>query len=81
MRVMRDFQCDDGHITEQFVDSTVEQTTCSVCGKPAYKQLSAARSKLEPFSGAFPGAYYAWNNMRLEKAKQERKAKAADADA
>lgn len=77
MRVMRDFQCDEGHVTERFVDSNVEQTTCEVCGKPATKLLSAARSKLEPYSGAFPGAYYAWNNMRVEKAKQERKAKAS----
>lgn len=73
MRVMRDFHCEDGHTTERFVDSTVEQTTCAVCGKPALKQVSAARSKLEPYSGAFPGAYYAWNRMRNEKAKQERK--------
>jgi hypothetical protein len=80
MRVMRDFQCDEGHVTEQFVDSNVEQTTCEVCGKPAVKLLSAARSKLEPYSGAFPGAYYAWNNMRVEKAKQERKAKATNGE-
>lgn len=80
MRVMRDFQCEEGHKTERFVDSETEQTTCEVCGKPAFKQVSAARSKLEPFTGAFPGAYYAWNRKRLEKAKQEQKAKASQAD-
>jgi hypothetical protein len=77
MRVMRDYQCEEGHMTERFVDSSVEQTTCDVCGKLATKQLSAARSKLEPYSGAFPGAYYAWNNMRREKTVQEQKQKAA----
>lgn len=80
MRVMRDFTCEDGHRTEKFVDSDTEQLECPVCGKPAYKQLSAARSKLEPYSGAFPGAYYAWNRMRAEKTKQEQKQKAANSE-
>lgn len=77
MRVMRDFTCEDGHTTERFVDSSTEQLECLVCGKTATKQLNSARSKLEPYSGAFPGAYYQWNNMRLEKAKQEQKQKAS----
>jgi len=73
MRVMRDFECKNWHKTEHFVDSTVEEVSCPVCSHPALKVVSAARSKLEPYSGAFPGAYYAWNRMRNEKAKQERK--------
>lgn len=73
MRVMRDFECQNSHKTEHFVDSTTEEVKCPVCGETAVKQVSAARSKLEPYSGAFPGAYHSWNRMRLEKLKHEKK--------
>lgn len=80
MRVMRDFLCEEGHTTERFVDSSTEETTCSECGKPAFKQVNATRSYLEPFSGAFPGAYYDWNRKRLDKLKQEKKQKASSSE-
>ena len=80
MRVMRDFLCEEGHTSERFVDSSVETTECTVCGKPAHKQVNAAKSYLEPYSGAFPGAYYDWNRKRLEKIRQEKKAKAANGE-
>lgn len=35
MAILHDFQCDSGHLTEEFVSSVCTQVPCSVCQKPA----------------------------------------------
>ncbi len=69
-----DFKCAAGHTHEAFVkDATVLTVDCTDCGQAAQRQLSAPVSKLEGWSGAFPGAASKWESRRFEKIKQERK--------
>ena len=56
MRILNDFQCSEGHITEHLVEYTQNTVVCPVCGKEAQRQLAAPRSKLEGITGSFPGA-------------------------
>jgi hypothetical protein len=72
-RRLFDFLCEQGHTTEGLVDTEVSEITCKVCGEAAKRLISAPRVNLEPFSGAFPGAYHAWNRKRAEKLAQDRK--------
>ena len=67
------FLCEQGHTTEALVDTEVFTITCKTCENEAKRTVSAPRPRLEPFSGAFPGAYYSWNTRRAEKMAQERK--------
>lgn len=73
MKIMSDFLCDDGHVTEALRDDSVRTITCPICGKDAVKAVSAPTIKLEGFSGAFPDAYDRWARVRAEKLKQEQK--------
>jgi len=79
MKILLDFQCENGHVTEKLISSTVHHIICDECGKEAHRLIATPRVKLEPFSGAFPGAYYAWNRKREEALKQERKRSYSDA--
>lgn len=74
MRRMFEFACEEGHISEAYEDETVRQIACQSCGVEANRIVSAVRSNLEGLSGAFPGAYHAWERKRSEKLAQERKA-------
>ena len=68
-----DFECANGHRQELMVGADVRVQTCSVCGLPADRALSAPRCKLEGFSGAFPTAADKWERNRESHMKQERK--------
>lgn len=72
---MYDFQCvsDDAHVFEKFCDVELRTAVCPECGELANRIVSPVRCELEPFSGAYPGAYYAWNQKRAQKMAQERK--------
>lgn len=72
-RRLFDFLCEEGHATEALVNYEVTQVPCSVCSKPALKQLSAPTIYLEPFSGLHPSAADRWARNRAEKLKQEQK--------
>lgn len=67
-----DFRCPEGHVAEHFVENETA-VECSTCGKLALRQPAAPRSKLEPFTGAFPGAADKWVRDRESKMKQESK--------
>lgn len=73
MKRMFDFQCDEGHIHEAFVDSEIRSNPCPECGKPAARLISTPMVKLEGTSGAFPGEAMKWERKRAEKLTQERK--------
>lgn len=73
MKIMSDFKCPDGHITEALREDSVQSIVCTQCGKDAVKALAAPRSKLEGFSGAFPDAYDRWSRVRAEKLTIEQK--------
>ena len=74
MRRMFEFVCEDGHISEALVDEECRDLVCRACGKPSTRIVSSVRSNLEGITGAFPGAYDAWERKRSDKLKQERKA-------
>jgi hypothetical protein len=63
---MFEFACDSGHITEKFIDETVKQVECSVCGEVANRIMSSVRCSLEGITGDFPGAYAKWNKVHRE---------------
>ena len=73
MLIVRDFQCAKGHVEEYFVDSSIDTVVCRHCGNDATKLLSAPRSKLDPFSGAFPDAADRWDKNRQSHIRWERK--------
>lgn len=73
MKILNDFVCADGHVTEALRDDSEHAITCPACGKEAVKALATPRVKLEGFSGAFPDAYDRWTRVRAEKLKQEQK--------
>lgn len=61
MRRIFDFQCDEGHNTERYIDSETRTINCPVCGKPAVRQIAAANFILEGVTGDFPGAAMRWD--------------------
>lgn len=73
MKILNDFKCADGHVTEALREDSVTTIVCTHCGKDAIKALAAPRSNLEGFSGAFPDAYDRWTRVRAEKLKVEQK--------
>lgn len=69
-----EFECEENHhITERLVVTECREATCSVCGNLAKRIVSSPQVKLEGITGAFPGAYDAWERKRAEKQKQEQK--------
>ena len=73
MKILNDFLCDEGHVTEAFRDDSEQSIICPLCSKAAIKALATPQIKLEGFSGAFPDAYDRWTKVRAEKLKQEQK--------
>ena len=73
MKILNDFLCDEGHVTEALRDDSEQSIVCPVCGNTAIKALAAPQIKLEGFSGAFPDAYDRWSRVRADKLKQEQK--------
>lgn len=73
MRRLFEFRCEDGHVTEFFVDESKRKETCPTCGKEAHRVVSPVRCYLDPISGDFPGATARWARMREEKRLEERK--------
>jgi len=67
------FQCSS---CNNLFDELTEYTStlnCPQCGGIATKTLNTVNVKLEGISGAFPGAYYAWEKKHKQKLDQERK--------
>ena len=75
-RRMYDFKCEQNHQMESFVDETVKETTCDVCGEIATRIISPTGIYLEPFSGNHPSATARWAKQRAEKLAVEKKTKA-----
>lgn len=73
MRRFFDFQCDDGHTHEAFVDSETRVIQCPECGKDARRLISTPAVRLEGCTGDFPGEAMKWERKRAEKLQQERK--------
>lgn len=69
-----EFVCEDGHISEVYIDATIRATYCKECDKLATRIISKPLVKLEGITGAFPGAAMQWERKRNEKMAQERSA-------
>jgi hypothetical protein len=54
-----DFRCDNGHVTEKFVESTVTTSRCG-CGADSTRMVSAPSFHLNGADGSFPGAHMKW---------------------
>jgi hypothetical protein len=54
-----DFRCDNGHVTEKFVESTVTTSRCG-CGADSTWMVSAPSFHLNGADGSFPGAHMKW---------------------
>lgn len=54
-----DFMCSNGHVFEDFVESSVTTSRCG-CGANATKIPSATKCQLDGASGDFPGAHMKW---------------------
>ena len=72
-RRIYDFKCEQNHLVELFVEDTVKEASCDVCGEKTTRIISPARIYLDPISGQFPGATAKWSRMRAEKLALERK--------
>lgn len=72
-RYLFDFVCSDGHTTEALVNSDDHTAACTVCDKPAQRQVCAPRAKLDGTSGHFPSAADAWVKRRERHIKHENK--------
>lgn len=68
-----EFECDNGHITERFIEESARMTNCSVCGLVASRIMSAVRSAIDPISGDFPGATMKWERQHVEAARVAKK--------
>jgi hypothetical protein len=74
-----EFVCEEGHLTEKYIDSEIRQINCSVCDRLAQRIISKPQVRLEGVTGDFPGAAMQWERKRNERLKQEQKANAAQA--
>ena len=73
MRVLNDFECPSGHVTEHFVDSEATSVRCE-CGLEATKKLSGVTFKADIGKNATTKSILQWAKKRERKLKQERKA-------
>ena len=72
-RRMYDFKCEQNHLMESFVDETVKEALCDVCGEKTTRIISPTTISLDPISGQFPVDTAKWCRMRAEKLAWERK--------
>ena len=75
-RRLFEFECNNSHNTEAFVDVDTKEVRCGECGEIATRILSSPRLGLDPICGDFPSATARWAKMRSEKIALERKTKA-----
>jgi len=73
MRILLDFKCPDGHVTESLVNSDEQAAKCKECGQQAQRIISPVRCSLDPTSGHFPGETDKWIRKREQKMKQEQR--------
>lgn len=43
MKMLRNFKCINGHVTEKLIENSVRELDCSECGKVATRMISAPR--------------------------------------
>lgn len=65
MKLLRDFLCERCGIEEErFLDATVVQIPCPVCGGNMIRIIGMPRVALDGTDPGFPGAYSKWADVR-----------------
>lgn len=75
MKMLFDFRCKDGHVSEALVEKDTLEILCRVCDEPATKIVSPTKFKLEGWSGAFPSRASAWTRDHENAGKRNRERK------
>jgi len=65
-----DFQCEQNHTSEHFVESDVRTIPCDVCGLEAKRLISPVSCKLSG-TGDFPGEAIKWAKRHEKAAKKQ----------
>tara|TARA_R100001510_G_scaffold53946_1_gene56061 strand:- start:229 stop:486 length:258 start_codon:yes stop_codon:yes gene_type:complete len=68
-----EFQCNNDHVFEQYIDDSLKTTTCPACDTEAKRIISKPRIDLDGCSGDFPTAADTWVKRRESHMKYERK--------
>ena len=79
MKMLFDFRCKDGHISEALVDKETLEIMCRVCDEPALRVVSPTKFKLEGWSGAFPSRAESWSRDHENAGKRSRERKREEA--
>jgi len=72
VRILRDFKCGCGCITERFVDADTAYFPCYKCGANAEKMISVATIRLDGTDADFPTAYDRWATIREKRHRQKK---------
>jgi hypothetical protein len=75
MRVLRDFKCESGHVTERYIDSETEMIPCNSCEKIARRIVSFGTIILDGTDPSLPGAWNKWATIREKRHQQNAKKK------
>lgn len=70
MRILRDFICPEGHISEQYIDSNTDSIICNKCGNLATYVIGCPTIRLDGTDPAFPTAYDRWATIREKRHRQ-----------
>jgi len=71
MKRMYEFECPQcSTISEDFVDESVHNSYCPVCGEETKRIISAVRSSLDGTDPGFPDAYDKWARQHEQAGKK-----------
>jgi hypothetical protein len=62
-----DYKCNDGHITERYIDSSINTVKCDTCGNDSHKTLGLGTIILDGTDDGFPSNYERWANVREQR--------------
>ena len=79
MKMLRDFKCKDGHMSEAFVEKDTFEILCRICDESAIRVVSTPKFKLEGWSGAFPSKADRWSREHEEAGRRGRERKREEA--
>jgi DNA-directed RNA polymerase subunit RPC12/RpoP len=67
-RLLFEFKCGAGHVTDNFVDTETRSIKCPVCGSPASKLISKPRLPIsQGWDTSLPTAALKWEKMQRAK--------------
>ena len=73
MLILHDFECSNGHVNEELVESGTDFILCKTCGETATRQITPVRFKLNGYDPGFPTAWDKWAKQHEKAGKAEPK--------